>query len=135
MRDFPVALVVSADQQIRHAICASFGHLGCRTLGTASHEGGLNDDASARVDFIVVDVCHTHAFDSDLVRELRAKRPDVPVLYLIGRASPVFKRGPGFDVNDLQEARRYRVYDATTVVLKGFDDRMAMLAVSSISMN
>jgi DNA-binding response OmpR family regulator len=126
---------VSADTQIRQAICASFGELGCRTLGTASHEGGLNDDASDRVDFVIVDVCHARAFDSDLVRELRARRPDVPVLYLIGRASPVFQRGPGFDASDLQEARRYRIYDATTVVLPGFDEKMAMLAVSSISMN
>ncbi len=135
MRQFPIALVVSADQQIRQAICASFGQLGCRTLGTASHDGGLNDDASARVDFVIVDVCHADAFDSDLVRELRAKRPNVPVLYLIGRASPVFHRGPGFDAADLQTARMYRIYDATTVVLPGFDDQMALLAVSSISMN
>ncbi len=135
MRDFPVALVVSADQQVRQAICASFGQLGCRTLGTASHEGGLNEDASARLDFVIVDVCHVDAFDSELLRELRAKRPNVPVLYLIGRASPVFQRFPGFDASDLQAARRFRVYDATTVVLPGFDDQMALLAVSSISMN
>jgi hypothetical protein len=135
MRNFPVALIVSADHQVRQAICASFGQLGCTTLGTSSHDGGLNDDASARVDFVVVDVCHSHAFDSDLVRELRAKRPNVPVVYLIGRASPVFKRGPGVDDRDLDAARRYRVYDLTTVVLPWVDDRMALLAVSSISMN
>lgn len=135
MRTFPVALIVSADHQVRQAICASFGQLGCTTLGTSSHDGGLNPDASARVDFVVVDVCHAHAFDSDLLRELRAKRPNVPVVYLIGRASPVFKRGPGVDDIDLEAARRYRVYDLTTVVLPWVDDQMALLAVSSISMN
>ena len=135
MRNFPVALVVSADHLVRQAICASFGQLGCTTLGTSSHDGGLNDDASERVDFVVVDVCHSHAFDSDLLRELRAKRPNVPVVYLIGRASPVFQRGPGVDAQDLQIARRFRVYDLSTVVLPWVDEQMALLAVSSISMN
>lgn len=135
VRNFPVALVVSADHLVRQAFCASFGQLGCTTLGTSSHDGGLNDDASARVDFVVIDVCHTHAFDSELVRELRAKRPNVPVVYLIGRASPVFQRGPGVDDHDLQAARRFRVYDLSTVVLPWVDEQMALLAVSSISMN
>ncbi len=80
-------------------------------------------------------MCHTHAFDSDLLRELRARRPNVPVVYLIGRASPVFQRGPGGDDHDLQEARRFRVYDLSTVVLPWVDEQMALLAVSSISMN
>ena len=135
MRDSPVALVVSADLPVLQAICASFGELGCRTLGTASHDGGLGVDASAQLDFVVVDVCHADAFDSELIRELHATRPDVPVVYLIGRASPVFKRGPGLDASDLDSARHFRVYDGTTVVLPWVNDQMALVAVSSISMN
>ena len=135
MRNSPVALVVSADHQVRQAICASFGQLGCTTLGTSSHDGGLNDDASDRVDFVVIDVCHTDAFDSDLLRELRAKRPNVPVVYVIGRASPVFKRGPGIDVHDLLAAGRFKVYDLSAVVLPWLDDQMALLAGTGISFN
>ena len=135
MRPYPVALVVSADHLVRQAVCASFGQLGWTTLGTSSHDGGLNDDASSRVDFVVVDVCHADAFDSDLLRELRAKRPELRVVYLIGRASPVFKRGPGTCDHDLQTARRFKVYDLSTVVLPWVDDEMALLAVSAISMN
>jgi len=135
MRSNPVALVVSADHQVRQAICTSFGQLGCTTLGTSSHDGGLNDDASARVDFVVIDVCHSHAFDSELLRELRAKRPHVPVVYLIGRASPLFKRGPGEDVHRLLASRKFRVYDLSAVVLPWLDDQMALLAAAGISMN
>jgi DNA-binding NarL/FixJ family response regulator len=135
MRNRPVALVVSADHHVRHAICASFGEIGCATLGTASHDGGLNDDASACVDFVVVDVCHADAFDSELVRELRAKRPDLPVVYLIGRASPVFGRGRLVADPDLAAAHRCRVYDVSKVVLPWVDDQTALLAVSTISMN
>jgi CheY-like chemotaxis protein len=135
VRNRPVALIISADHQVRQAICASFGELGCTTLGTASHDGGLNADASAQLDFVVVDVCHADAFDSELLRELHAKRPNVPVVYLIGRASPVFKRGPGAGHPDVIAAHRFRVYDLTTVVLPWVDDQMALLAVSAISMN
>ena len=135
MRESPVALVVSADLPVLEAICASFGQIGCRTLGTASHDGGLNVDMSSQVDFVVVDVCHADAFDSELVRELQATRPNVPVVYLIGRASPVFQRGPSLDASDLECARQCRVYDATTVVLPWVNDQMALVAVSSISMN
>lgn len=135
MRGSPVALVVSADHQVRQAICTSFGQLGCTTLGTSSHEGGLNDDASARVDFVVIDVCHQDAFDSALLREIRAKRPGLPVVYLIGRASPVFNRGDGEEVHHLLAARRFRVYDLSAVVLPWLDDEMALLAASGISMN
>jgi len=135
MRNFPVALVVSADHKVRQAICASFGQLGCTTLGTSSHDGGLNDDASKRVDFVVIDVCHEDAFDSELLRELRAKRPDVPVVYLMGRASPLFQRGPGVEVQDLLGTQRFRVYDLTAVVLPWLDDQMALLAAAGISMN
>ena len=135
MRNRPVALVVSADHQVRHAICASFGEIGCATLGTSSHDGGLNEEASAHVDFVVIDVCHADAFDSELVRELRAKRPDLRVVYLIGRASPVFRRGPAAVDPDLAVAHRFRVYDLSTVVLPWVDDQTALLAVSAISMN
>jgi hypothetical protein len=135
MRNNPVALVVSADHQVRQAICASFGQLGCTTLGTSSHDGGLNADASARVDFVVVDVCHADAFDSELLRELRASRPNMRVVYLIGRASPLFKRGPGEELHRLLETRRFRVYDQTEVVLPWLDDQMALLAAAGISMN
>jgi hypothetical protein len=135
MRNNPVALLVSADHQVRQAICASFGQLGCTTLGTSSHDGGLNADASARVDFVVIDVCHADAFDSELLRELRASRPNVRVVYLIGRASPLFKRGPGEELHRLLETRRFRVYDLSQVVLPWLDDQMALLAAAGISMN
>src|SRR5215472_5694214 len=135
MRNFPVALIVSADHQVRQAICASFGQLGCTTLGTSSHDGGLNADASARVDFVVIDVCHADAFDSELLRELRASCPNVRVVYLIGRASPLFKRGPGEELHRLLETRRLRVYDLSQVVLPWLDDQMALLAAAGISMN
>jgi hypothetical protein len=135
MRGNPVALVVSADHQVRQAICSSFGQLGCTTLGTASHDGGLNADASARVDFVVIDVCHTNAFDSELLRELRAARPNVPVVYLIGRASPLFKRGLGEEVYRLVETRRFRIYDLSQVVLPWLDDEMTLLAAAGLSLN
>jgi len=57
------------------------------------------------------------------------------VVYLIGRASPLFKRGPGEDVHRLLVSRKFRVYDLSAVVLPWLDDQMALLAAAGISMN
>lgn len=112
----------------------SLGGLGCRTVHAATADEGLDYAASARVDVVVVDVSEGDAFESPLVRELREMQPHLRVLYLIGRANPVFRRGPG-PIHESFLRKPFRVYDLGTVVFSWFDEDMAMLAAAGISMN
>ena len=94
MLNCPVALVVSADRQVRRLISASLGQIGCTSLDVATGREGFECAGAAHVDLVIVDVCLPDGYETDMVRQLRAMQPDLKVLYLIGRASPIFDRCP-----------------------------------------
>ena len=95
MLNCPVALVVSSDRQVRRLISASLGQIGCTSLDVATGREGFECAGAAHVDLVIVDVCMPDGFETDMVRQLRAGQPDLKVLYLIGRASPLFNRCSG----------------------------------------
>src|SRR4051812_14462087 len=55
MLNCPVALVVSADRQVRRLISASLGQIGCTSLDVATGREGFECAGAAHVDLVIVD--------------------------------------------------------------------------------
>ena len=135
MLNCPVALVVSADHQVRRLISASLGQIGCTSLDVATGREGFECAGAAHVDLVIVDVSMPDGFETDMVRQLRAEQPDLKVLYLIGRASPMFSRCSGKRNTDAFLAKPFGLHELTEVVASWLDDPLAPLNVSGLTLN
>ncbi len=135
MTNCPVALVVSADRQVRRLISASLGQIGCTSLDVATGREGCECAGAAHVDLVIVDVCLPDGFETDMVRQLRATQPDLKVLYLINRASPLFKRCSGKHHTDAFLTKPFGLHELNDVVASWLDDALAPFNVSGLSLN
>ena len=135
MLNCPVALVVSSDRQVRRLISASLGQIGCTSLDVATGREGSECAGAAHVDLVIVDVCMPDGFESDMVRQLRTEQPDLKVLYLVGRASPLFSRCSGKRSIDAFLAKPFGLDELTEVVASWLDDELAPLNVAGLLMN
>jgi DNA-binding response OmpR family regulator len=135
MLQCPVALVVSADRQVRRLISASLGQIGCTSLDVATGREGFECAGAAHVDLVIVDVCLPDGFETDMVRQLRAAQPDLKVLYLIGRANPIFERCSGKRSTDAFLTKPFGLDELTDVVASWLDDALAPYNVSGLSLN
>jgi two-component system cell cycle sensor histidine kinase/response regulator CckA len=131
----PVALVVSADRQVRRLISASLGQIGCTSLDVATGREGFECAGAAHVDLVIVDVCLPGEFETDMVRQLRAVQPDLKVLYLIGRANPMFNRYPGKQSTDAFLTKPFGLHELTDVVSSWLEDALAPFNVAGLSLN
>jgi two-component system cell cycle sensor histidine kinase/response regulator CckA len=131
----PVALVVSADSQVRRLISASLGQIGCTSLDVATGREGFECAGAAHVDLVIVDVCQPDGFETDMVRQLRAMQPDLKVLYLIGRASVLLERCSGKRSIDAFLTKPFVLDELTEVVASWLDDALAPFDVSGLLLN
>ncbi len=133
----PVALVVSADRHLRRLVAASLDQIGCASVDVATSREGLECVGATRIDFVIVDVCLTDAFEEVLIRQLRVDRPDLKALYLIGRANPVFNRGSiirRIDAYLRKPFRLYELHDVVTFLLHDHDG-FAPVKLAGTSLN
>jgi CheY-like chemotaxis protein len=135
MLNCPVALVVSSDRQVRRLISASLGQIGCTSLDVATGREGFECAGAAHVDLVIVDVCMPDGFETDMVRQLRAGQPDLKVLYLIGRASPLFNRCSGKHSTDAFLSKPFGLHELTEVVVSWLDESLCPLNASGLSLN
>ena len=136
MINCPVALVVSKDRQVRRLISATLGQIGCTSLDVATGREGFECAGAAHVDLVIVDVSVPDGFETDMVRQLRAVQPDLKVLYLIGRASPLlYNRCSGRDTTDAFLTKPFGLHELTDVVASWLDDAPALFDVSGLSLN
>jgi two-component system cell cycle sensor histidine kinase/response regulator CckA len=135
MINCPVALVVSSDRQVRRLISASLGQIGCTSLDVATGREGFECAGAGHVDLVIVDVCMPDGFETDMVRQLRAAQPDLKVLYLVGRASPLFTRCSGKRSTDAFLAKPFGLHELTEVVASWLDDPLAPLSTSGLTVN
>jgi two-component system cell cycle sensor histidine kinase/response regulator CckA len=135
MLNCPVALVVSADRQVRRLISASLGQIGCTSLDVATGREGFECAGAAHVDLVIVDVCLPDGYETDMVRQLRAVQPDLKVLYLIGRASPFLNRYAGKRSTDAFLTKPFGLHELTEVVESWLDDALAPFNVSGLPLN
>jgi len=132
----PVALVVSADRQVRRLISASLGQIGCTSLDVATGREGFECAGAAHVDLVIVDVSVPGGFETDMVRQLRTVQPDLKVLYLIGRASPLMYNGcSGQPATDAFLTKPFGLHELTDVVSSWLEDAMTPIDVSGLSLN
>jgi two-component system cell cycle sensor histidine kinase/response regulator CckA len=135
MINCPVALVVSSDRQVRRLISASLGQIGCTSLDVATGREGFECAGAGHVDLVIVDVCMPDGFETDMVRQLRAAQPDLKVLYLVGRASPLFTRCSGKRTTDAFLTKPFGLHELTEVVASWLDDPLASLSTSGLTVN
>ena len=135
MLNCPVALVVSSDRQVRRLISASLGQIGCTSLDVATGREGFECAGAAHVDLVIVDVCMPDGFETDMVRQLRVEQPDLKVLYLIGRANPVFNRSAGQRSTDAFLTKPFGLHELTEVVASWLDGVLGPLNVAGPSLN
>jgi two-component system cell cycle sensor histidine kinase/response regulator CckA len=135
MMNCPVALVVSADRQVRRLISASLGQIGCTSLDVATGREGFECAGASHVDLVIVDVSMPDGFETDMVRQLRAAQPDLKVLYLIGRASPLFNRCSGKRSTDAFLSKPFGLHELTEVVASWLDDALGPLNAAGLSLN
>jgi DNA-binding response OmpR family regulator len=134
MINCPVALVVSADRQVRRLISASLGQIGCTSLDVATGREGFECAGAAHVDLVIVDVCIPDGYETDMVRRLRAAQPDLKVLYLIGRSNP-FLDCSAKRSTDAFLTKPFGLHELTDVVTAWLDDALAPFNVSGLSLN
>lgn len=135
MLNCPVALVVSSDRQVRRLISASLGQIGCTSLDVATGREGFECAGAAPIDLVIVDVCMPAGFETDMVLQLRAAQPDLKVLYLVGRASPLFTRCSGKRSTDAFLTKPFGLHELTEVVASWLDDALAPLNKAGLSLN
>jgi CheY-like chemotaxis protein len=136
MMTCPVALVVSKDRQVRRLISASLGQIGCTSLDVATGREGFECAGAAHVDLVIVDVSVPDGFETDMVRQLRAVQPDLKVLYLIGRASPLlYNRCQGTAGIDAFLTKPFGLHELTDVVASWLEDPLAPAHISGLSLN
>ena len=87
------------------------------------------------MDLVIVDVCMPDGFETDMVRQLRAAQPDLKVLYLVGRASPLFTRCSGKRTTDAFLTKPFGLHELTEVVASWLDDPFAPLCTSGLTVN
>ena len=132
----PVALVVSADRQIRQLIVASLDELGCTTLDAASDQQGLEFAAITRVDCVIIDACPPETLVSNMIRQLRVLQPQIRVLYLVDRAGAV----PGGPWSVLRRTdtclnKPFELSALCRIVESWCDRELAFVNVAGMSMN
>lgn len=135
MVNCPVALVVSADRQVRRLISASLGQIGCTSLDVATGREGFECAGAGHVDLVIVDVCLPDGFETDMVRQLRVMQPDLKVLYLIGRTSLLLNRSSGKRSTDAFLTKPFELDELTDVVASWLDDALLPFNVSGLPLN
>ena len=135
MRQCPVALVVSADRQVRQLIVASLDELGCITFDAASDKQGLEFAAMTRVDCVIVDACQPETLVSHMIRQLRLLQPEIRVLYLVDRISSVSSPLSALRLTDTWLNKPFALTELCKIVESWSNDNPAFVNVAGMSLN
>lgn len=135
MRPTPVALVVSADRQVRQLIVASLDELGCATLDASSDTQGLEFASATRVDCVIVDACWPESPVSNMVRQLRVLQPEIRVLYLVDRARAVPSPWSTLRRTDSCLNKPFELGELCKIIESWLDDRPSFVNVARMSLN
>lgn len=135
MHNCAVALVVSADRQVRQLIAASLDRIGCTAVDVATSQEGLKCAGASRVDFLILDVSLPGALEPDMVRQLRGEQPDLKVLYLIGPSYGVFDHCCAVGRIDAYLLKPFALHQLCDVVACWLHDGVARAPMASLSLN
>jgi CheY-like chemotaxis protein len=85
--DNPVVLLVDDDSAVREVTAGILNDLGYAVLEAASGGGALKAlDSGAAVDVVLLDFAMPGMNGAEVAREIKARRPDLPVLFATGYA-------------------------------------------------
>lgn len=95
METCPMAVVLSADCQLRRVIVAGLGELGCTTYDAGSHAEALEYAARTPIDVAVIDGGRFDAVGRDTIRTLLTNQPQLHILYLLETGDVEIGAGTG----------------------------------------
>jgi len=81
-----IILVVEDEEPVRRMVCAMLSQSGYQTLEACDGEDALRvcDSQGDRVGMVLTDVSMPRMPGPDLARELKQRRPDIPVVFMSG---------------------------------------------------
>jgi CheY-like chemotaxis protein len=107
-------LLVEDDDEVASLVTEMLAELGYRVTRAASAQGALGALADDRaVDLVFSDVLMPGAMNGmDLAREIRRRRPHMPILLTSGYSGAVFKEAAYENINVLRKPYEIRALDA-----------------------
>jgi DNA-binding response OmpR family regulator len=94
MENCPMAVVFSADEDLRRVIMAGLGELGCTTYD-GSQADALAYAAERPIDVVVVDAGRFDAIESESIRKHLKNQPQLHILYLLEAGDVETEKGIG----------------------------------------
>lgn len=80
-------LITEDDKALRQMLCWEFEEMGYRVLTTSSCKAAISAASEHKIDLALVDYNLPDGVGTDLLRTLRLRLPDLPVVLYSGRAS------------------------------------------------
>ncbi|MFP7570566.1 ATP-binding protein [Marivita sp. S2033] len=113
-----VVLLVEDEAPVRAFASRALAHRGFKVIEAASAEDALEllKDEDLKVDVFVTDVVMPGLDGPSWVRKARAKRPDVPVVFMSGYAEDVFKSQGARIESSAFIAKPFSLTDLTAIV-------------------
>jgi DNA-binding NtrC family response regulator len=107
-------LLVEDDDEVASLVTEMLGELGYRVIRAASAQGALGALADDRaVDLVFSDVLMPGAMNGmDLVREVRRRRPQMPILLTSGYSGTAFKEAASENINVLRKPYEIHTLDS-----------------------
>jgi CheY-like chemotaxis protein len=129
-----MAVVLSADCQLRRVIVAGLGELGCSTYDAASQAEVLEYAAHTPIDVVVVDGERFDAVGRDAIRELMVNHPQAHILYLVDRRDAQMERGVGVAA-DVALSKPFQLADLCDIVSTWLAYRVTLQRVTDLSIH
>jgi two-component system, cell cycle sensor histidine kinase and response regulator CckA len=135
MTDCSVALVVSADRQVRRLIAAGLDQIGCTAVDVATSQEGLTCAGRSQIDFLILDISLPGALEPDMVRHLRGEQPNLKVLYLLGPSNGVFDHSCAVGRIDAYLLKPFALHQLCDVVACWLNDEVVRATATGLSLN
>jgi DNA-binding response OmpR family regulator len=133
METCPMAVVLSADYQLRRVITAGLGELGCKTYDVGSQAEALAYAAKTPIDVAVIDGARD-AVGRDTIRKLLTDQPQLHILYLLDTGDGETGRGSGVAA-DASLRKPFELGDLCDIVSTWLAYRSTLQKVTDLSIH
>lgn len=129
-----MAVVLSADSQLRRVITAGLGELGCTTYDVGSQAEALAYAAQTPIDVAVIDGARFDAIGRATIRMLLTNQPQLHILYLLDTGD--VQNGRGISVAaDAALRKPFKLGELCDIVSTWLAYRSTLLQVTGLSMH
>jgi CheY-like chemotaxis protein len=131
METCPMAVVLSADCQLRRVITAGLGELGCSTHDVSSRAEALAYAARTSLDVAIIDG-ERDAVGHDVIRKLLTNQPQLHILYLLDTGETETGQGLGVAA-DASLRKPFKLADLCDIVSMWLAYRSTLEKITDLS--